>query len=275
MNTSQLNNLFFPPHGHRLRAGWRLLGWLLLMLLFLFVGIFLTALVLAIVHLKLNPFTTLNVLVCLQMSATLGAIRIVDPAFGTQCIVPVRWRDAFFGIVFAFAMLGYIFWGMISFGWIRIVAMGGLAWEYLPLFMLIAVYEEFLFRGFILQMVAKSSKIFWGMLVSSIAFGLAHANNPGGGLAPVLGIFAAGLLFGWAAVRTKTLWLCIGLHFGWNLFEGLIFGFPTSGLMLPAVLTLHINGPILWTGGAFGPEAGLILLPGLMLGALLVWVYTK
>jgi hypothetical protein len=91
----------------------------------------------------------------------------------------------------------------------------------------------------------------------------------------VLGIFAAGLLLAFCYVRTGKLWLSIGLHVGWNFFEGVVFGFPTSGVTIYSLLHIHVTGPALWTGGAFGPEAGLIILPALAIGAGLVWLYTK
>jgi hypothetical protein len=91
----------------------------------------------------------------------------------------------------------------------------------------------------------------------------------------MVGIFFAGMLLAFAAVRTGKLWLSISLHIGWNFFEGVVFGFPTSGVAIYSLLHIHVTGPVLWTGGAFGPEAGLIILPALAVGAGLVWFYTR
>jgi hypothetical protein len=61
-----------------------------------------------------------------------------------------------------------------------------------------------------------------------------------------------------------SLWLPIGLHFGWNFTEGVVLGAPLSGsgIDLPGLLVAHPSGPELLTGGRFGPEAG---LPALLL----------
>jgi CRISPR/Cas system-associated protein Csm6 len=66
----------------------------------------------------------------------------------------------------------------------------------------------------------------------------------------------------------------MGMHLGWNFFEGVGFGFHVSGLDIYPLTRIQIHGPDLWTGGAFGPEAGLIVLPALILGALLIYFYT-
>lgn len=55
------------------------------------------------------------------------------------------------------------------------------------------------------------------------------------------------MLLGLAYAATRTLWLPIGLHFGWNFTEGGIFD-------------ASLAGPPLITGGAFGPEASLAAL---------------
>ena len=147
--------------------------------------------------------------------------------------------------------------------------------RWLWLFVVIGFQEELLFRGYILQTIQSGSNKYWAMLGSSLIFAGMHALNPGFSWMGFLGIFCAGLLLAFAYLCTGKLWLSIGLHIGWNFFEGVVFGFPTSGVVINALLRIHVTGPLLWTGGAFGPEAGLIILPALAIGAGMVWVYTR
>jgi hypothetical protein len=102
-----------------------------------------------------------------------------------------------------------------------------------------------------------------------------HIFNPGATWISTFGIFLAGLFLALGYVLTKQLWLPIGLHIGWNFFEGVVFGFPVSGMNTYKLITLQITGPDAWTGGLFGPEAGLILIPSLFLGIILVYFYSK
>ncbi len=90
-----------------------------------------------------------------------------------------------------------------------------------------------------------------------------------------VGLFLAGLFLAYAYLRTRRLWLPIGLHIGWNFFESTVLGFPVSGLSLFGLLQNSLAGPDIYTGGAFGPEAGLVLLPALALGTILVYYYTR
>ena len=103
------------------------------------------------------------------------------------------------------------------------------------------------------------------MLLSSLWFGIAHLGNPNtdAKVFVAVGIFLAGVFLAYGYLSTKQLWLPIGLHIGWNFFEGVGFGFPVSGLDIYHLTRITVSGPELWTGGAFGPEAGLVLLPGI------------
>src|SRR5207248_1462248 len=97
--------------------------------------------------------------------------------------------------------------------------------------------------------------------------------DPGGGQPLVLiNLMLAGALFGYAFLRTGRLWTAVGLHFAWNLFEGPVFGMTVSGHDTLSVLVSHVHGPTWITGGAFGPEASVWMLPAEALGAVLLWL---
>ena len=180
--------------------------------------------------------------------------------------------------------MGSIFVLMLGIGWLTIE---GFAWEFDPvnviitnvitfliMFIFVGWNEELLSRGYHLQTIASGLNLFWGVVISSAVFGLLHLGNPNATWVSAAGIFFAGVFLAFGYVRTKQLWLPIGLHIGWNFFEGVGFGFPVSGLDIYALTRITVHGPELWTGGAFGPEAGLIVLPALILGAFLIYLYT-
>lgn len=64
----------------------------------------------------------------------------------------------------------------------------------------------------------------------------------------------AGLMYGMAYLRIGTIWASIGLHFGWNYFQAVIFGFPVSKSALDSVFPLKITSDILLNGGEIGTE---------------------
>ena len=127
--------------------------------------------------------------------------------------------------------------------------------------LLAAAAEEILFRGLILRIAEDT----FGSGIAVIGerrllLPARHLENPSASLASFSGIVLAGLLLGMLYVATRSLWLTIGVHWAWNLFEGPVFGAPISGFKTSSLLRPTIAGPSLWTGGAFGPEAGLPLL---------------
>lgn len=192
--------------------------------------------------------------------------------------------DILAGIGITFIQMGFIFAVMFGLGWLTFT---GFAWEFDPIstvisnvliffviFILVGWKEELLSRGYHLQTIASGLNLFCGVIISSAVFGLLHLGNPSATWVSTAGIFFAGIYLAYGYVRTKQLWLSIGLHIGWNFFEGVVFGFPVSGLDIYPLTRIEVTGPVIWTGGAFGPEAGLIVLPALILGTLLIYLYT-
>jgi membrane protease YdiL (CAAX protease family) len=193
--------------------------------------------------------------------------------------------DLAVGIGITLAMMGLIFvaeWGL---GWLTVdgfswtteppAAVGANILVFFVIFVLVGWNEELMSRGYHLQTIASGLNLFWGVMLSSVIFGLLHLGNPNATWIGAAGIFFAGVFLGYAYVRTGQLWLSIGLHIGWNFFEGVVFGFPVSGLSVHHLARISISGPELWTGGSFGPEAGLVVLPAIAVGLGLIHLYTR
>jgi membrane protease YdiL (CAAX protease family) len=117
--------------------------------------------------------------------------------------------------------------------------------------------EELIFRGIVFRIVEERAGTWGALILTSLLFGLMHLLNPHATAWSALTIAVAGggmLTSAYAA--TRTLWVPIGLHFGWNFAEGGIFGFAISGRSPGSGLVDGLtSGSSLLTGGDFGPEA--------------------
>jgi membrane protease YdiL (CAAX protease family) len=193
--------------------------------------------------------------------------------------------DLLVGFAIPGLLMGGIFLFELAVGWLTVI---DYAWDVLPIsnwlpdlviwlgvYIAVGIQEEMLSRGYHLQNIADGLNLPMGILFSSLIFALLHIGNPFSSFASFVGLLAAGYFLAFAWVRTKRLWLPIGLHIGWNFFEGNIFGFAVSGTNSFKLIQHQVNGPTLITGGNFGPEAGLIVLPAMLLGTYLVYLYTN
>jgi membrane protease YdiL (CAAX protease family) len=279
---SLLARVFLSPDEPRLRAGWRLLLHFLLLILI--------TIALLSISLLITSFSNLDLVVLLVAVslATWIARRFFDRRSFRSLGFKIT-RHALLDMAFGFAlpamMMGLIYLCEWSMGWLHFE---GWAWATVPpgtvltellvalaIFIAVGYYEELFSRGYQLQNLAEGLNLHWAIFLSSAFFSLLHWGNPHASLISGLGILLAGYFLAYAWVRTRQLWLAIGLHIGWNFFEGPIFGFPVSGLDTFRLIRQSTQGPALFTGGAFGPEAGLILLPALLLGAFLIKLYTR
>ncbi len=93
-----------------------------------------------------------------------------------------------------------------------------------------AVTEELMFRGLLFRLVERGLGTYIALALSGAVFGAVHLLNQDatlvGGVA--IAIEAGGMLAA-AYAATRSLWLPIGLHFGWNFAESGIFGTEVSG----------------------------------------------
>jgi hypothetical protein len=134
-----------------------------------------------------------------------------------------------------------------------------------------AVAEELAFRGGVFRVVEDAAGTLVALLVSAALFGLLHAANPGATVVSTVSIaLEAGVLLGLAYALTRSLWLPIGLHLGWNFTEGGVFGAAVSGGKAHGLVHATAAGPDLITGGAFGPEGSVVAVGfSLLLSAVL------
>jgi len=140
--------------------------------------------------------------------------------------------------------------------------------------------EEIVTRGWLMSVIASRHGLAWGLGLSSILFGLLHAANISPSpelLTGVLNVVLFGVLIGLYAAREGSLWGACGWHAAWNWLLGLGFGLEVSGQVIettPLVVDLATRSETPWwiTGGAFGPEGGVVTTAFLLVGsAVLLW----
>lgn len=127
-------------------------------------------------------------------------------------------------------------------------------------YIVVAISEELLVRGFILSNLMKSFRSYLALIISSVIFSLLHAGNPNINLFGFFQLFVAGILLGLPYLYTKNLWFSIALHFSWNFFQGTIFGFNVSGVENYSIISTDFKFASIWNGGDFGLEGSVIAL---------------
>ena len=194
-----------------------------------------------------------------------------------------RWlRQVLAGIAFGAVLMLAVVASIYLAGGVRFAldparGLGGLAlgaW----LFLWAAVLEELLFRGFVFQRLVEGIGAPAALLVMAALFAVAHWSNPGldGGTLALATVDTAlgAVLLGLAWLRTGSLALPIGIHFGWNWAQGSLLGFDVSGFVQSGWLHPYLLAKPQWlTGGAFGPEASIFSVTVDVAAVVLLWCW--
>ncbi len=293
INTSFLQNIFWNRDQRRLHTLWRLLAELLLIL----------ALVtcMNLISNSGGPVVLTTILrQLLYLGGGLLAFWLLARFFDRRSFADYGfhidrdwWINLSFGLFLGAFLLSGIFVTELLAGWIKItgrvvstgaVPFGAAFLINLLKYLAVGLSEELAFHGYLLKNLAEDlngkrlgarGAIAAAIVLSSVIFGLAHLQNDNTTWMGILNLILIGFVFSLPFLLTGELALSIGLHITWNLFQGPVYGFAVSGAQ-PGYRWVSIlqSGPKIWTGGAFGPEAGFICILWLLAGCALVaaWV---
>jgi membrane protease YdiL (CAAX protease family) len=118
--------------------------------------------------------------------------------------------------------------------------------------------EELMVRVILFRILEESIGTGWALALTGGLFGLAHWHNPHSTLLSGISITLAGVLLGAAYALSRRIWLAAGLHFGWNFFQGGVYGVAISGTLGHGLLVASLSGPPALSGGAFGIEGSVV-----------------
>ena len=142
------------------------------------------------------------------------------------------------------------------------------------LFVGVSVFEEVIFRGYMLKNLLESFNPYVALFISSIFFSLIHGSNPNVTTLGLCNIFLAGFFLGASYIFTKNLWFPIALHFSWNFFQSM-FGFKVSGMDSYSIIEFTIPENNMLNGGEFGFESSVLSIIILIIGTFIIWNYFK
>ncbi len=137
-----------------------------------------------------------------------------------------------------------------------------------------AISEEALFRGYIFQTLSRANLSWLAIAITSLFFASAHLENENADYISTLNTALAGIWFGIAYLKTRSLWFPIGLHLAWNWMQGAVLGIPVSGitkLTTAPLFEVSNFGAKQITGGNYGIEGGIVCTIALIISMLAIW----
>ncbi|MGI9219911.1 MAG: CPBP family intramembrane glutamic endopeptidase [Woeseiaceae bacterium] len=275
-----------------IRAGWRILIFVLLFFAITTVGMITVRWILGGLP-KLSPQQWTVILVTATTAVFIARKYLDKKSFVSLGLRVDRFTllDVLSGIVNSALVMATMFFLLFSLG---LLEFHGFSWwtdsvgpdvvftvAVLPIVLrvfyeltIVAWWEELVFRGYVLQNLIAGTSLVWATIISSLAFGLIHIMNPDGTVMGGILIVLITPQLVYAYLKTGQLWLPMGLHLGWNFFQASIFGFPSSGNVSASMISQSPVGPEWLSGGKFGAEGSILIIPVTILSYFVIhyWV---
>jgi membrane protease YdiL (CAAX protease family) len=136
---------------------------------------------------------------------------------------------------------------------------------YLGYCLFVGVVEETVFRGMIAREIAVRYGWVVAAVISSLLFGIVHLGNLDAiSFSNIMPVLIAGAIFGTfflgLYLRSKSLWLPITFHAGWNFALHALVGTKVSGRTGYGLFETELTGNAILTGGSFGIEISLVTM---------------
>ncbi|WP_299489121.1 type II CAAX endopeptidase family protein [Acaryochloris sp. IP29b_bin.137] len=283
-----LQTIFFSRRPRRLRAGWRILTQSALELVLYILLSFIFFRNISNTSQQAFVFDRLIFLAATTISIFLTRRYLDRRSFDSLGLEINAWMpwDLLVGFLLAGLLMAGIFMFEYQVGWLTIIgyrwqqdSLGTMISESLAALLVFGLCpswrEELTYRGYWLHNIKAGLNLPLAMVLTSIAFAIPHLRYPHISYRAMIFIFLAGLWLVYAGWVTQQLWLPLGIHAGWNFFEGIVFGFPLSGLNTFRWIDQTVSGPTWVTGGDFGPEAGFVGVVAMLMGGLLVLAWSR
>jgi hypothetical protein len=130
-------------------------------------------------------------------------------------------------------------------------------------FLAVGFAEEFTFRGYALQTLAKGIGFWPAATVLSCLFGFIHFLKPDDGWIDPVSVALFGMFWCFTLRRTGSLWFAIGFHAASDYTDMVVFAEPNTGNAGQPVpghlLNVQFHGPAWLTGGPRGTEGSLLV----------------
>jgi uncharacterized protein len=290
---SPVANLFWNARERRLRAGWRVLTFLVLTLVLGAVDGRVRAGLAGRLPDLYEDLVRALVFALLIAAALYLASRVLDHRRMSDYGFHFSrrwWIDLGFGLVLGALLMFGVLAVELAVGWVNVIGSFApapgqpfVATILVGVVVVAAVSfgEEAAYRGYPIKNLAEGvARARWGIVIAvvipAVFFGLAHASNENATWLTVFNIVIFGLLFGAGYVLTGELALPIGLHFGWNFVQGFVFGVVATGREYGSVLVLaDDSSATLWTGRPYGAEGGLMGTAAFIAGFLATFAWAR
>jgi len=129
---------------------------------------------------------------------------------------------------------------------------------YAIIFLLVALSEEALARGYIFSNLYFQTNRYLAFIISSILFCLMHAFNSSLSWIGVLNLVLVGIFFCQLYIKNMNLSIPVGFHFIWNLLQGPVFGFAVSGFKAASIIKISSCSGSGFSFEGFGLEGSVI-----------------
>ncbi|HEY9165917.1 MAG TPA: type II CAAX endopeptidase family protein [Candidatus Kryptonia bacterium] len=256
------NNLLLNPDRH-LRSGWRVI-------IFLVISLVVNSLLVSLARLsRVVPEPSILFLFYIAvLVSTVVMIKYIDSRRFVSVGFPYHgaiFREIGLGFLIGTVMICLVGGFEIAFGAVKLslrsnlsiillVRNFGLSFLFFGFF---ALGEELLFRGYPFQALIEGMGNVGAIIFMSVIFGLLHSGNPEATVFSTANTILAGVWLSVAYLKTRTLYFPFGAHFAWNLVQSFFLSLPVSGLLTNRTIFVPTDfGPDWFTGGRYGPEAG-------------------